>query len=142
MKYFVWPNLQTFLSDIIYCFLCNLIFWSDAAIDKRRLIRLLGTFKNDVTGRRAYKTPKCEWHIYEWSLRQGNLIQGKAQLALKNWKKPVQRPKGRYLNKLRSMLFTITKTNFSISLSCLHSGLQSCLQAIRLLVKLMAYFDK
>ena len=44
--------------------------------------------------------------------------------------KSVWRPKGRQLNKFRSMLFTILKTNCCISLSCLPSGLQSCFQAI------------
>ena len=44
--------------------------------------------------------------------------------------KPVWRPMGRQLNKFRSMLFTIMKTNFWIPLSCLPSGLQSCSQAI------------
>ena len=61
---------------------------------------------------------------------EGNLIQGMAQVALKNWKNLFWRPKGRQQNKFRSVLFTIMKTNCSILLSHLPFGLQSCFQAI------------
>ena len=40
-------------------------------------------------------------------------MQGKAHLALKNWKNCLKRPKGRQLDKFRSVLFTIIKTNIT-----------------------------
>ena len=62
-------------------------------------------------------------------ISKGNLIQGKAQLAFKNWKNLFgdQREGSRQLNKFRCMLFTMMKTNCCIFLSCLPSGLQSFL---------------
>ena len=58
------------------------------------------------------------------------ILQGKAQLALKNWKNLFGDKKRRQLNKLRSMLFSIMKTNCCISLSWLPNCLQSCPRAI------------
>ena len=49
---------------------------------------------------------------------QGKIKQGKASASFKKLEKPIWRPKGRQLNKFRSMLFTLLKTNCCISLSC------------------------
>ena len=49
---------------------------------------------------------------------------------LKKLGKPVCRPMGRQLNKFRSMLCTLMKTNCCNSLGCLPFGLQSCFQEI------------
>ena len=62
--------------------------------------------------------------------RAGKSYTREGSASFEKQEKPVWRPKGRQLNKFRSVLFTIMKTNWWILLSCLPSGLQSCFQAI------------
>ena len=58
------------------------------------------------------------------------LYNGMGQLSLKNWKKTVLRPKGRQLDKFKSLLFVIMKKVCFKSLWCLSSGPQRCFRAI------------
>ena len=62
---------------------------------------------------------------FESILFQGILISysGEGSGPFEKLEKPVWRPKGRQLNKLRSLLFTKMKTNCFISVSCHPSGL-------------------
>ena len=62
-----------------------------------------------------------------WS---GKTYTSEGSASLKKLEKSVWRPKGKQLNKFRSMIFTTMKTNYFFSLSCLPSCLQSCFQAI------------
>ena len=60
----------------------------------------------------------------------GKSYTGEGSSSFEKVEKPVWRPKGRQLNKLRSMIFTKMEKNCKISLSCLPSGLQSRFHAI------------
>ena len=55
---------------------------------------------------------------------------GEGSASFKKLEKPVWRPKGRQLNKFRSLLLTIMKRNCCILPNCLPSDPQSCVQAI------------
>ena len=48
--------------------------------------------RKKISNRERERERERERKRERW-LNQGNLIQGKAQLTLKNWKKPVWRPK-------------------------------------------------
>ena len=50
---------------------------------------------------------------------------GEGSASTKKLEKPVRRPKGRQLNKFRSMLFTTMKLNCCILLSCRSFGLKA-----------------
>ena len=55
---------------------------------------------------------------------------GEGSASSEKLEKPVWRPKGRQLNKFRSMQISKIKINCCISLNYLPSGLQICFQAI------------
>ena len=73
---------------------------------------------------------EATFKLRRWTVNSEKSYTGEGSACFKKLEEPVWRPKGRQLNKFRSVPFNLTKTNCYLSLNCLPSGLQSCFQAI------------
>ena len=72
-----------------------------------------------------------DWPFFLEAVKPGKSYTGEDSGSFEKLEKPVWRPKGRQLNKFRSMLFNIMKTNCLMSLRCLLSGLQRCFPVVK-----------